>query len=134
MLVCAPTGSLCGNDKKFDDRTGSYVQGDRVRVLLDLGGGSLRFFTNGGQHGQGCAADSATGPVVGAAQMCYGTTARGYCQALSSHSTPFSRRNGSSGSSSSSSGASREQEAGALLAPLSLSVFCPGGPWFPWRY
>jgi hypothetical protein len=40
-------------------------------VLLDLGGGSVRFFRNGAQHGPGYAAGSVTGPVVAAVQMYY---------------------------------------------------------------
>ena len=63
-------GSLCGNGKEDDDRAGGYKKGDRVGVLLDLGGGSLRFFRNGVQHGPGYAAGSMTGPVVAAVQMC----------------------------------------------------------------
>ena len=50
---------------------GGFEQGDRVGVLLDLGGGSLRFFRNGVQHGPGYAAGSVTGPVVAAVQMYY---------------------------------------------------------------
>jgi hypothetical protein len=62
-------GSLCGNGKDFDDYAGSYDQGDRVGVLLDLDKGSLRFFKNGVQHGPGFPAGSVTGPVVAAVQM-----------------------------------------------------------------
>jgi hypothetical protein len=42
-----------------------------VGVLLDLGGGSVRFFKNGVHHGPGYAAVSVTGPVVAAVQMFY---------------------------------------------------------------
>ena len=38
-------------------------------MLLGLGDGSLCFFKNGVQHGQGYAAGSVTGPVVAAVQM-----------------------------------------------------------------
>jgi hypothetical protein len=62
-------GTLFGNGKCGDDRAGGYEQGDRVGVLLDLGDGSLRFFKNGVQHGQGYAAGSVTGPVVAAVQL-----------------------------------------------------------------
>jgi hypothetical protein len=65
----ALTGALWGNGKENDDNAGSFEQGDRVGVLLDLGDGSLRFFQNGVQHGPGYAAGSVTGPVVAAVQM-----------------------------------------------------------------
>jgi hypothetical protein len=44
--------------------------GDRVGVLLDLDGGSLRFFVNGVQHGPGYPAGSVKGPVACAVSMC----------------------------------------------------------------
>jgi hypothetical protein len=73
----AASGALYGNGKQNDDRAGSYVQADRVGVLLDLGDGSLRFFKNGVHHGPGYAAGSVTGPVVAAVQMCtYNTSVR----------------------------------------------------------
>jgi hypothetical protein len=62
-------GELCGNGKQYDDQAGPYKQGDRVGVLLDLNGGSLRFYKNGTQHGPGYEAGSVTGPVVAAVQM-----------------------------------------------------------------
>jgi hypothetical protein len=62
-------GSLWGNGKHGNDGAGSYKQGDRVGVLLDLDNGSLRFFKNGVQHGPGYPAGSVTGPVVAAVQM-----------------------------------------------------------------
>ena len=62
-------GALWGNGKQRGDEAGGYEQGDRVGVLLDLGGGSVRFFRNGAQHGPGYAAGSVTGPVVAAVQM-----------------------------------------------------------------
>jgi hypothetical protein len=65
----AGSGSLWGNGKYNGDEAGSYVQGDRVGFLLDLGDGSLRFFKNGVQHGPGYAAGSVAGPVVAAVQM-----------------------------------------------------------------
>jgi hypothetical protein len=70
-FIHAAGGGLCGNGKVNDDRAGSYKQGDRVGVLLDLDNGSLRFFKNGVQHGPGYAAGSVTGPVVAAVQMYY---------------------------------------------------------------
>jgi hypothetical protein len=70
-FICASTGSLCGNSKGGDDYAGSYKQGDRVGMLLNLDKGSLRFFKNGVQHGPGYAAGSVTGPVVAAVQMFY---------------------------------------------------------------
>jgi hypothetical protein len=70
-FTVANDGSLCGNSKYHDDKAGSYQQGDRVGVLLDLGNGSLRFFKNGVQHGPGYAAGSVMGPVVAAVQMYY---------------------------------------------------------------
>jgi hypothetical protein len=39
-------GTLWGNGKYSDDQAGSYEQGDRVGVLLDLNNGSLLFFKN----------------------------------------------------------------------------------------
>jgi hypothetical protein len=68
-LMYATDGSLWGNGKFNDDRSGAYKQGDRVGMLLDLDNGSLRFFKNSVQHGPGYAAGSVTGPVVAAVQM-----------------------------------------------------------------
>jgi hypothetical protein len=68
-FIEASEGALWGNGKADDDRAGSYKQGDRVGVLLDLGNGSLRFFKNGVEHGPGYAAGSVTGSVVAAVQM-----------------------------------------------------------------
>jgi hypothetical protein len=62
-------GALNGNGKFGDNQAGSYKQGDRVGVLLDLDNGSLRFFKNGVQHGPGYPAGSVIGPVVAAVQM-----------------------------------------------------------------
>jgi hypothetical protein len=65
-------GILYGNGKEDGDDgdvAGSYDQGDRVGVLLDLNNGSLLFFKNGVQHGHGYAAGSVTGPVVAAVEM-----------------------------------------------------------------
>jgi hypothetical protein len=63
-FICALGGSLWGNGKYDSDKAGSYTQGDRVGVLLDLNNGSLLFFKNGVQHGPGYAAGSVTGSVV----------------------------------------------------------------------
>jgi hypothetical protein len=68
-FMSAFDGALYGNGKEGDDVAGGFEQGDRVGVLLDLGDGSLRFFKNGAQHGQGHAAGSVTGPVVAAVQL-----------------------------------------------------------------
>jgi hypothetical protein len=68
-FIYAYNGSLCGNGKEHDDEAGSYKEGDRVGVLLDLENGSLHFFKNGAQHGPGYPAGSVTGPVVAAVQM-----------------------------------------------------------------
>jgi hypothetical protein len=65
----AYNGVLYGNGKDYDDKAGSYKQGDRVGVLLDLNIGSLRFFKNGVQYGSSYSAGSVTGPVVAALQM-----------------------------------------------------------------
>jgi hypothetical protein len=62
-------GTLFGNGKESDNDSGSYEQGDRVGVLLDLNNGSLLFFKNGVQHGPGYPAGRVTGPVVAAVQM-----------------------------------------------------------------
>jgi hypothetical protein len=67
-FINARDGGLCGNGKSFDDEAGSYKQGDRAGVLLDLDSGSLRFFKNGVQHGPGYLAGSVAGPVVHAVQ------------------------------------------------------------------
>jgi hypothetical protein len=67
-FMSASYGDLYGNGKEEDDRAGTYNQGDRVGVMLDLDNGSLRFFKNGVQHGPGYAAGSVTGPVVAAVQ------------------------------------------------------------------
>jgi hypothetical protein len=67
----AESGTLWGNGKAYNNYAGGFEQGDRVGVLLDLGGASLRFFRNGAQHGPGYAADSVTGPVVAAVQMLF---------------------------------------------------------------
>jgi hypothetical protein len=70
-FIHATGGTLYGNGKscEYDDAAGSYKQGDRVGVLLDLDNGSLRFFKNGAQHGPGYQAGSVTGPVVHAVQL-----------------------------------------------------------------
>jgi hypothetical protein len=62
-------GTLFGNGKEDDGEAGTYKQGDRVGVLLDLVNGSLRFFKNGVEHGAGYAVGSVTGPVVAAVQL-----------------------------------------------------------------
>jgi hypothetical protein len=73
----ATDGTLWGNGKEDGVKAGFCEQGDRVGVLLDLGGGSLRFFKNGVQHGPGYAAGSVAGPVVAAAQtMCHNKSVR----------------------------------------------------------
>jgi hypothetical protein len=68
-FIHANGGTLYGNGKWADDEAGSYKQGDRVGVLLDLDNGSLRFCKNGVQHGPGYPAGSVTGPVEHAVQM-----------------------------------------------------------------
>jgi hypothetical protein len=68
-FIAGYNGGLYGNGKYNGDQAGSYKQGDRVGVLLDLNNGSLRFFKNGLQHGPGYPAGSVTGPVVAAVQM-----------------------------------------------------------------
>jgi hypothetical protein len=68
---------LFGNGKHGDDPAGPIDEGGRVGVLLDLDEGSLRFFKNGVQHGPGYPADSVTGSVVCAMQLCaFDTSAR----------------------------------------------------------
>ena len=64
-------GSLYGNGKQGDDGAGNFNQGDRMGFLLDLDGGSLRFFRNGVEHGSGYPAGGVTGPVALAAQIYY---------------------------------------------------------------
>jgi hypothetical protein len=73
-FTSAEYGTLHGNGKSFDDGAGTYKQGDRVGVLLDLDIGSLRFFKNGVQNGLGYPAGSVIGPVVAAVQMFYMNT------------------------------------------------------------
>jgi hypothetical protein len=74
--MSARYGSLYGNGKYGDDKAGSFKQGDRVGVLLDLDDGSLRFFKNGEQHGPGFAAGCVAGPVVASVQMIYNSSVR----------------------------------------------------------
>ena len=68
-FIGASGGSLYGNGIGGDDETGTYKQGDRVGVLLDLDNSCLRFYKNGVQHGPGYPAGSVTGPVVAAIHM-----------------------------------------------------------------
>ena len=68
-LIHAGDGALWGNSKYEDDEAGSFSQGDRMGMLLDLDGGSLRFFKNGVEHGPGYPAGSVTAPVTRAALM-----------------------------------------------------------------
>jgi hypothetical protein len=72
-FIYANNGCLWGNGKDHTDgnEAGTYKQGDRVGVLLDLNIGSLRFFKNGVQHGPGYPAGSVAGPVVAALQMAH---------------------------------------------------------------
>jgi hypothetical protein len=70
-FIAAGGGTLCGNSKWHNDEAGSYEQGDRVGVLLDLNNGSLLFFKNGVQHGSGYPAGSVTGTVVAAVELGY---------------------------------------------------------------
>jgi hypothetical protein len=66
-----PAGYNYNNTDGWFIQAARYNQSDRVGVLLDLNGGSLRFFKNGVQHGPSYAAGSVTGPVVAALQMGY---------------------------------------------------------------
>jgi hypothetical protein len=68
-FIGASNGGLYGNGKQGAGKAGSYKQGDRVGVMLDLDNGSLRFFKNGVEHGPGYPAGSVAGPVVHAAQL-----------------------------------------------------------------
>jgi hypothetical protein len=68
-FIYATTGTLCGNGKYDDDYAGSYKQGDRVGVLLDLDYGSLRFFKNGVRHGPGYPGGSVLVTVVHAVHL-----------------------------------------------------------------
>jgi hypothetical protein len=70
-FIYAGDGGLIGNGKAGEDEAGSYKQGDRVGVLLDLNNCSLLFFKNGVQHGTGYAAGSVKGPVVAATELAY---------------------------------------------------------------
>jgi hypothetical protein len=63
------TYDVGGYDTDFEP--GSYDQGDRVGLLLDLDDGSLRFFKNGAPHGPGFPAGTVTGPLAHAVQMTY---------------------------------------------------------------
>jgi hypothetical protein len=76
-FIWAGIGELFGNGKEGDDAAGSYKQGDRVGVLLDLNNGSLLFFKNGVQNGPGYPAGNVTGPVLAAVQItAYGHAVR----------------------------------------------------------
>jgi hypothetical protein len=68
-FIDTSNGGLWGNGKRCDNCAGSYKQGDRVGVLLDLNNGSLLFFKNGVQHGPSYAAGSVTGPLVAAVEL-----------------------------------------------------------------
>jgi hypothetical protein len=68
-FINASNGCLYGNGKYNDDGAGTYKQGDRVGVLLDLDSASIRFFKNGIRNGRGYPVGSATGPVVAAVRM-----------------------------------------------------------------
>jgi hypothetical protein len=67
----AGDGALYGNSKWADNPTGSFTQGDRCGVLLDLQTGSLQFFKNGEMYGGGFPAGSVSGPVVKGVQLGY---------------------------------------------------------------
>ena len=67
--LMALDGVLCGNGKQASDEAGRFDQGDRMGILLDLDGGSLRFFKNGVEHSPGYPAGSVTGPVALAAHL-----------------------------------------------------------------
>jgi hypothetical protein len=70
-FIRASGSALYGNGKYHSNGAGSYKQGGRVGMLLDLDNGSLRFFKNGVAHGPGYPAGSVTGPVVAAVHMHY---------------------------------------------------------------
>jgi hypothetical protein len=65
-------GALYGNAKQGGDYSGGYEQVDRVGVLLGLGGGSVRFFKNGAQHGPGHATGSVSSVKPGSCSISYG--------------------------------------------------------------
>jgi hypothetical protein len=68
-FMYAESGGLYGNGKYNGNAAGSYFQGERVGILLDLDNGSLRFFKNGVENGSGYPAGSVAGPVVAAVQL-----------------------------------------------------------------
>jgi hypothetical protein len=75
-FMCATCGALHGNGKVYGDAAGTFKQGDRIGVQLDLDDGSLKFYRNDVQHGPGYPAGSVTGPVIHAVQMYWETKLR----------------------------------------------------------
>jgi hypothetical protein len=65
-------GSLCTNGKYCADGQGSFVEGNRIGVLLDLDAGWMRFYRNGKRCGPGFTG-GVTGPLVRAAQLLQST-------------------------------------------------------------
>jgi hypothetical protein len=69
-FISTDSGGLYGNGRRGESSAaGTYVQGDRVGILLDLDKGSLLFFKNGVKHGHGYSAGSMKGPLVAAIQI-----------------------------------------------------------------
>jgi hypothetical protein len=67
-LIDAADGCLYGNGKFAADEQGTFAEGDRIGVLLDLDAGWLRFYRNDKRWGPGFA-EGVTGPLVRAAQF-----------------------------------------------------------------
>jgi len=67
--IYSQNGSLFGNGKiRADKQRVKFVPGDRIRVLLDLDAGWLRFYRNDRRCGPGFT-EGVTGPLVRAAQL-----------------------------------------------------------------
>jgi hypothetical protein len=60
-------GALYGNGKSYADPQGTFAEGDRIGVLLDLDAGWMRLYRNGERCGPGFT-EGVAGPLVRAAQ------------------------------------------------------------------
>jgi hypothetical protein len=67
-FINATYGALNGNGKESADEQGSFAEGDRVGVLLDLDAGWLRFYRNSKRCGPGYT-EGVTGPLVRGVQV-----------------------------------------------------------------
>ena len=66
--VFGNNGCLWGHDKRGASVQGSFAEGDRIGVLLDLDAGWVRFYRNGQRCGPGFTA-GVTGPLLPAVEL-----------------------------------------------------------------